>query len=142
MAIRRGGVAAVLGLAVLLSVGAGWTLAQERAAERFTSQLRRVPPFFGQVGITPDQREQIYTIRGEYDQKISELTRQLEELKSREMAECESVLTPAQQQLLTQLRAARSNRATAKTAAPTTLDNVETAPPATTTSGNASGSGN
>lgn len=121
MTMRR--VLATTGLAALLAVGVGTGWAQERSTERFSSQYRRVPPFFGQVGLTPDQRERIYTIRGEYDQKIAELTRQLEALKAGEIADCEGVLTPAQKQLLVQIRAARGYRAPAATAP--TLDNVE-----------------
>ncbi len=99
-----------LGVSAMLAsglLGAGFSWAQERPSGDHSSQFRRVPPFFGQIGLIPQQREQIYTIRGEYDQKIADLERQLDELKVREILSCEGVLTPAQKQLLDHLRAAR-----------------------------------
>ena len=79
-----------LGLAAMAAIGlsrgeTGW--AQERPAAPgvvLVRQARRVPPFFGQIGITPQQREEIYAIRADFDARISELERQLQELKARE----------------------------------------------------------
>lgn len=72
---------------------------------------RRVPDYFGQIGLTPQQREQIYTIRGKHLAKIAELERQMTEARAAMLAECEDVLTGVQKQLLTERReAAREAR--------------------------------
>ena len=65
---------------------------------------RRVPNNFGKIGLSTQQREDIYAIRGQYRAELAELQQRIEELEDNEMAECESVLTDSQQTLLQQLR--------------------------------------
>jgi hypothetical protein len=67
---------------------------------------RRVPSNFGKVGLSNQQREDIYIIRGRYQTEIAELKARIEELSRKEMDECLTVLTEAQRKLLDQLRAA------------------------------------
>ncbi len=76
-------------------------------AARTYNPARRVPPYFGQIGLTPDQKEAVYAVREKYQGQIAELKRQIEELTAKEMAECEAVLTDAQRKLLEQRRASR-----------------------------------
>lgn len=108
---------AVVGLMTLiassLSAQEGPTASKPEAkpATRTYNPARRVPPYFGQIGLTPDQREKIYEIRGNHQAKIAELKRQIEEAETEEMAACESVLTDAQRDLLYQRRAARKGKA-------------------------------
>jgi hypothetical protein len=66
--------------------------------------FRRVPSFFGQVGLSDQQRSEIYVLRGRYRAEIYELERQIEELKRKEITECETILTDSQRKLLNQLR--------------------------------------
>ncbi len=80
--------------------------AKKSGAPRVNAASRRVPPFYGQIGLTPDQREKIYGIRTEYQTQIVELQRQIDELKAKEAQDCEAVLTEAQRKLLHQRRAA------------------------------------
>lgn len=89
---------------------------EAKPATRAYNPARRVPPYFGQIGLTPEQRERIYAIRGEYQATIADLKRQIEEAEAREMADCESVLTEAQRSLLYQRRAAR--KGSVKSSAP------------------------
>ena len=108
MSIHKGKCALALcvGLAV---VGAGGLLAQEPApsgANPAGPIVRRVPPYFGQVGLSPQQKEAIYAIRGKYAGRMAELKRQMEQLQQQELAECESVLTPSQRAQLAERRAA------------------------------------
>lgn len=106
MSFRQRTIALCLGLAV---VGAGVLAAQEPGKSgRSEAAVRRVPAYFGQVGLTTQQREAIYTIRGKYASRQSELKRQLEQLQLQELTECESVLNPAQRAQLTERRAASS----------------------------------
>ncbi|MEW4570943.1 hypothetical protein AB1L88_24000 [Tautonia sp. JC769] len=67
---------------------------------------RRVPSNFGKVGLSNQQKQDIYIIRGRYQSEIAELKARIEELSRKEMDECVSVLTEAQRKLLDQIRAA------------------------------------
>ena len=74
------------------------------AAKRTSDPSRRVPPFFGQIGLTTEQKESIYKIRGKHQAKIDELEKQIDELQAQMLAESESVLTDDQKQMLAQRR--------------------------------------
>jgi hypothetical protein len=104
-----------LGMVLVLGVGAAGLVAQESGeVPQKGSAARRVPPYFGQVGLTPQQRERIYAIRGKYFNRIAELKRQMQTLQSQELAECERVLNDEQRAALGQRRASSGrNRATA-----------------------------
>jgi hypothetical protein len=82
---------------------------------------RRVPPFFGQVGLTPEQKEAIYKIRGKYQVRIDALSKQIAETQSQMLAECEAQLNETQKQLLTFRRdaAARAKKERAAATKPT-----------------------
>ena len=77
---------------------------------------RRVPDFFGQIGLTPDQRESIYTIRGNHQQKIVALEKQIAQARGEMLADCETKLTDTQKELLGTLRRASAERKKAKSA--------------------------
>jgi hypothetical protein len=104
-----------LGLALVLGSGSAGLVAQEpaRTAPK-SSSARRVPPYFGQVGITPQQREAIYTIRAKYAERLVQLKQEMAGLQTKEMAECEAVLNDQQRAALAEKRAASGrNRAAA-----------------------------
>jgi Spy/CpxP family protein refolding chaperone len=70
---------------------------------------RRVPRHFGQLGLTPEQKEEIYKIQGNSQAKLDALQRQIDEIKAKALTDCEAVLTPEQKKLLEHRRdAARS----------------------------------
>ena len=89
-------------------------------------RARRVPPFFGQVGLTTEQRESIYKIRGVHQPKVDDLRKQVAAAEAAMLAECETVLTDAQKQLLNYRRQAaaekRKSRNAAKTPVPPASD--------------------
>jgi hypothetical protein len=70
------------------------------SARRVYDPSRRVPNYFGQIGLTSEQRESIYKIRAKHSQKIDELEKQIDAIQAQMMTECESILTDAQKQLL------------------------------------------
>ncbi|MCA1687001.1 MAG: hypothetical protein LC745_13735 [Planctomycetia bacterium] len=78
---------------------------------------RRVPPHFGQIGLTPEQKEEIYKIRARHQAQIDSLQKQVARAQAEMLAECESHLTESQKQLLTHRRdaAARAKQAKAAT---------------------------
>lgn len=106
---RRGLVAGFVG-ACLMTVATIPLEAQDapKPARKQYNPARRVPRDFAKVGLTPDQRESIYKIRGTYQPKIAALKQQIVEAQAKELAECETVLTGPQKKLLDQFRAART----------------------------------
>ena len=87
--------------------------APKKQAEKGYDPVRHVPQFFGQVGLSPEQREEIYKIRTQHMKQIEALRQQIETQETTMLTECEAVLTDAQRSLLEDRRA----RATAKTKA-------------------------
>jgi Spy/CpxP family protein refolding chaperone len=112
--------ATVLGLAVVFATSLLATAAQEPKAakpaegtpppstKRPYDPSRRVPDHFGQIGLTAQQRDSIYKIRGKYQEKIGPLEKQIREINTQMMSECESLLTTTQKELLEQRRKAAS----------------------------------
>jgi hypothetical protein len=79
------------------------------AAKRAYDPARRVPDYFGQIGLTPEQKESIYKIRAKHHQRVEELERQIAQIHSEMLAECEALLTETQKQLLENRRRAAGN---------------------------------
>lgn len=103
-----------LAAATLLGAGLLPLLAQEPkgakqpdpAPARAQGNGHRVPPYFGQLGLTPEQREKIYKIQDDSQSKVDALQRQIDEVKARALADSEAVLTPEQRKLLEHRREA------------------------------------
>lgn len=70
----------------------------------------RVPPYFGALNLTEEQKESIYKIQGEYLPQIQELEKKAEALREKRMAEIEGVLTAPQKKALTEARKAAADR--------------------------------
>ncbi len=77
----------------------------KKAGKRAVDPTRRVPDYFGQLGLSDTQRESIYKIRAKHQPKIDALEKQLEELRGQMVKECETLLTDAQKKLLEERRA-------------------------------------
>ncbi|WP_422929745.1 hypothetical protein [Singulisphaera sp. PoT] len=89
--------------------GSGGTASQPPAAsapipKRTYNPARRVPDYFGQLGLTPEQKEAVYEIRGKHYAKINELQQEITRLQASMLAECEGVLTDLQKQRLHERR--------------------------------------
>lgn len=78
------------------------------------ADYRRVPQYFGQVGLSDEQREKIYGVRERYAVQQAKLEQELADLQDKVMRECEAVLTPAQRTELTKLRGEAKAKAKAK----------------------------
>jgi Spy/CpxP family protein refolding chaperone len=85
-------------------------------SKRAFDPARRVPRYFGQLGLTGDQRESIYKVQGKQMPKIEALEKQIEEVRGHMIQECEAVLTPAQKQMLGEHRAAGAESRSRKSA--------------------------
>jgi hypothetical protein len=77
-----------------------------KAGKRAADPARRVPYYFGQLGLSDEQRESIYEIQGRHQPKIEALEKQIEELRAQSLKECEAVLSDAQRKMLADRRAA------------------------------------
>ena len=80
--------------------------AQEPAKveKKVSSLARRIPSGFSKLGVTAEQKEKIYAVRGRHQEKIATLEQEIEAIKAKEIEECEAVLTDAQRKLLATLR--------------------------------------
>ncbi|MFK7778093.1 MAG: hypothetical protein QM501_08235 [Gimesia sp.] len=78
----------------------------------------RVPPYFGKLNLTKEQRSKIYEIKAGYKSQIDSLKKQLAELSKKQNSECAGVLTASQKSDLDKFRsdAASKRAANRKTA--------------------------
>jgi hypothetical protein len=81
------------------------TQSPAKTTRRAYDPARRVPMYFGQIGLSDSQREEIYKIQSKHMLKIAALEKQLLEFREQMVQECEGVLTKEQKQLLAQRRA-------------------------------------
>lgn len=110
--------AVVVGIVAVVALGAIPLVAQEATPEkpggagappalkRAYDPSRRVPRFFGQIGLSPEQKEEIYKIRGKHHPKLKELHEQIARVQSQMVSECEALLTESQKQSLADRRRA------------------------------------
>lgn len=104
------------GLAALMMLTTASLRAQDAggaSARPAVNAAHRVPTYFGQVGLTPDQRQKVYAVREKYASRIADLKKQIAVAQAQELAECQNVLTDSQKQLLNQLRNAGGRRSRA-----------------------------
>ena len=78
----------------------------EPVAKKKHDAARRVPAYFGQIGLTAEQRASIYTIQTKRYEKIDALEQQIASEKAEMLAQCEGTLTETQKKLLENLRRA------------------------------------
>jgi hypothetical protein len=124
--IRRFMTVAVSATALMVLCGGLPLIAQESSASKTESKTktikrtsdpsRRVPRYFGQLGLTADQKESIYQIQGKHMPKIEALEKQIEDLRAQMILDCEATLTAAQKQLLEQRRSGVSETRSRKSA--------------------------
>ena len=129
---RRG--ALLLSFAAVLSLGSLRLAAQvpkadppAEPAKKAFDPSRRVPAYFGQIGLTLEQREAIYGLNGKHQAKIAELQKQIAKIRLEMLAESEIQLTPPQKELLANLRRVADER---KKARAQSLENAASSKPA------------
>ena len=77
---------------------------QEKKAEA-KKPTPRLPNNFGKLGLTPAQKDQIYTIQALHNGQIDALEEQIKQLKEKRDAEITAVLSPIQKEKLDTLQA-------------------------------------
>ena len=74
----------------------------------------RLPANYAKIGVNEEQRKKIYEIQGKYDDQIAALQKQLADLRAKEKAEVEAVLTPEQKKALQSASEESQKKATEK----------------------------
>lgn len=80
----------------------------------------RLPANYGKIGVSEDQRKKIYEIQNKYNDQIDALQKQIADLRAKEKAEVEAVLTAEQKKSLqtaneeSQKKAAEKKKASEK----------------------------
>lgn len=60
----------------------------------------RLPANYSKIGVSEEQRKKIYDIHSKYEDQIDSLEKQIADLKAKQIAEVEAVLTPEQKKAL------------------------------------------
>ena len=98
-------VACILGLAFVCQDFQRTVSAQENGKKAAAKQARRrLPNYYGQVGLSKQQREQVYSVQEKYGTQIEELEKQIAALREKEDSEMKAILTTEQKQKLDQLQ--------------------------------------
>lgn len=98
------------------------TFAQEKGAAAAKAEAPkarkkprgRLPIYFGQVGLSEEQRTKIYGIQAEYGKQLDDLRKQVAAIEAKRDGEVEAVLTDAQKKKLGELRVAAKKAAEAR----------------------------
>jgi hypothetical protein len=89
--------------------GTSRTQAKSSAAKKADSS-RRVPRYFGDLGLSDTQRERIYRIQARHQPKIDDLEKQLEDARAALIKDCEKELTASQKTALERRRKEASDK--------------------------------
>jgi hypothetical protein len=94
-------------LAGLVAIG-GWLLAQDPKKDPDKDPTIRVrgtlPPHFKSLGLTDDQKQNVYKLRNRYTAKIDALKQQIHDLQEEEKDALEKLLTEGQKARLRELK--------------------------------------
>lgn len=104
--------------------------AKDTAGKKDRAEPRgRVPNFYGQLGLSDEQKTKIYAIQEKTDAAVAPLQKQISDLRAKEDADINLILTDAQKKQLAELTdAAKKKRAdTAKERAKKAEDGAKTA---------------
>lgn len=86
----------MLSCALLVLPGAYPKLSADDTEDAAGTVYRRLPNYYGQIGISERQRERIYALQAQYNSQIEELEARIDNLKSARDADIEAVLTDTQ----------------------------------------------
>lgn len=98
--LRLGILASVLGLVI-----GGFVFAQDKKDPKDPPPKARgqLPPNWGKLGLTDEQKQKIYTAQAKYKEQIDKLQAQIANLKGDEKKELEAVLTADQKKRLVEI---------------------------------------
>ncbi|WP_237722742.1 hypothetical protein [Singulisphaera acidiphila] len=79
--------------------------------------MRRVPPYFAQIGLSREQKDSIYQVVAKHQSRIEELKKELAEANTKMVEECEALLDEAQKKSLEGRRRSAADAAKARASA-------------------------
>jgi hypothetical protein len=95
----------VVSLLVVGLLSGGLLLGEDKKPEKEPIIVKaQLPANYKKLGLSDQQRKDIYKIRGKYAAKIEELQQKIAALKEQEKTEVESVLTDVQKARLKEIR--------------------------------------
>jgi hypothetical protein len=106
--MRMIGLVSVMTIAL---VGGGWLFGGDDKKDQ-PKVKGTLPPNWSKLGLSEDQKQKIYSTRGDYRTKIEELRAQIRELEKKEKGELEKILTDAQKARLREIIAEKVPGAT------------------------------
>lgn len=118
--MKRFAVLACLAVASMVATGQLFqpsTMAQDgvKKAETKTSTYRkRLPNYYGQVGLSAKQKDEVYSVQKSYHDQIEALRQQIADLESKRDAEVRDVLSEDQQKKVDELVSAAKAKAEAR----------------------------
>jgi hypothetical protein len=112
-------VVALFAFALGSQASVDFTVGQEKAAEKEKAAppkaakkpRGRLPAYYAQIGLSTEQRDEIYAVQATYRKPIEDLHKQIEALQKKQDAEVVAVLKPEQKEKLDELLAAAKKRA-------------------------------
>jgi hypothetical protein len=90
-------------VAALLCGGAVWG-ADKKTEDKKPARTGRLPRYYKNLDLTDAQKQKVYDIQARYKDRISELNRQLKELRAKQNGETEGVLNQQQKAKLMAMR--------------------------------------
>jgi TolA-binding protein len=91
--------------AALVVVGSPWVVGQDapRSKDPAPKMRGQLPPNWGKLGLSEEQKQKIYSAQTKYRSKIDDLKKQIAELVDQEKKDMEAVLTDAQKSRLREI---------------------------------------
>lgn len=82
-----------------------------------TARRKPLPSFYGQIGVTDNQRAQLYSVQDSYEVTLEKLRQELKSMTAERDAKLEAILTPGQRTRLKELREAAKRKSAERAAA-------------------------
>jgi hypothetical protein len=94
----------IVAVALLAGLSASPALLGQDKKDDTPSKVKGVlPANWGKLGLTDEQKQKVYKVQADYNDKIGALEKQLKDLKATEKTEMEKVLTDAQKARLAEI---------------------------------------
>ena len=86
----------------LVAIGSPWVAGQDKGKDAKSKEpppaklKGQLPPNWGKLGLSEDQKQKVYEVQGKYHKDLEELRKKMDELKDKEKKDLEEVLTKDQ----------------------------------------------
>jgi hypothetical protein len=102
-------IGAMLSVMAIVLMAGGWLMGDDAKKDQPPPRVRgSLPPNFSKLGLTDAQKQEVYALQGEYGAKIAALQKEISDLRKKERAAIEKVLTDAQKARLREIVAEKA----------------------------------